>query len=95
LCFLDETVQQHHFIVDDAEQHPANSSVRQAAPNFIEPVSQWTTHRHSNRPTELDSLDVMTCGAAISRRQFKQPVPNRFSAGGKFIEAGLNFLVLD
>jgi hypothetical protein len=54
LGFLDEAVQQNHFIGDNAKQYPANFSIRHITPHFTKSVAERTADWHSNRPTKLN-----------------------------------------
>jgi len=58
---LDESVEQYHsrspiYI----KQHTRNAIVRQISSNLIDSVTKRTANRHSQWPTELDSLNVGT-----------------------------------
>lgn len=63
---LDESMQQNHpaFRVD-IEKHASDSAPDQAGPYFIETVAQRATHRHPDRPTKLNGLDVFADAFAI------------------------------
>jgi hypothetical protein len=60
LSFLDESMQQNHSAsLIDIEKHARDSVLNQSCPHLINAVAQRSAGRHSDRPAELDRLDVL------------------------------------
>ena len=80
LCFLYETVEQHHSIPRiNVEQDPSNPIVREMRSDFIDSVAYGSARWHSDRPAELDSLDVLSDSPPVIRIwQRLEPLSNWF-----------------
>ncbi len=81
LCFLYETVEQHHSIPRiNVEQDPSNPIVCEMRSDFKNSLAQGSTRWHSNRPAELDGLDVLSDSLPVIRIwQRLEPLSNWFA----------------
>ena len=88
LCLLYETVKQHHSILCvDIEQDPSNPIVRKVRSDFKNSLAQGSTRWHSNRPAELDGLDVLSDSLPVIRIwQRLEPLSNWFATALRLIE---------
>jgi len=57
----------HARVLVNIEQDSCNSIPLKMSPHLIDPASNRPASRHSNRPAELDSLDILTYALAILR----------------------------
>src|SRR5690606_20977938 len=66
LLLLDHTVQQDHRLVHRREQDSCDA-IPEVGPDLPEPRPQLPHHRHTQRPSKLDGLDVIAdCSPLIS-----------------------------
>jgi hypothetical protein len=69
-------MQQDHASVPDAEQNPSNS-VAQGGTHLAKALSKRPACRHSDRPAELNRLEVRSNPESILFVQEPQPTSNR------------------
>jgi hypothetical protein len=88
LCFLYETVKEHHsFFLVYVEQNPSNPIVREMGSDFIHSVTYRSTRWHSNRPAELHGLDVLSDSPPVIRIwQRLEPLSNGFASTLRSVE---------
>ena len=81
LRFLYKTVEQHHSILRiNVEQDACNPIVCEMRSDFKNSVTHNSTRRHSNRPAELDGLDVRSDSLPVIRIwQRLEPLSNWFA----------------
>ncbi len=88
LCFLYETVQEHHSIpLINVEQDPSNPIVCEMSSDFIDSLTHGSTRWHSNWPAELYGLDVLSDSLPVLRIwQRLEPLSNRLATAFGSIE---------
>ena len=77
LAFLNESVQQHHLTTNDSKQYTGNFPSCQVATHFPKPFIQLSNHRHTERPADLNSLDILSHSPAIVRWPGSAAPPSR------------------
>jgi hypothetical protein len=87
LRLLHEAVQENQQSRSTQNSTRAMRLMGQAASNFPYIPAKGTDERHSDRPCELDILDVLSNDPPISWIQTLQPFPHRFTAAVGTIEA--------
>lgn len=56
---FDETVQKHHLLLGDTENHARDAAVADVAADFIQALAERTADRYSDRPAELGGGDIL------------------------------------
>jgi len=79
-------VKDKDFALLNAEQHTRGSIGWKIASHFPQPVTQGTTKGHSDRPSILDSHEVLSNRVPISLVQRAQPISDHLGAGRRAIE---------
>jgi hypothetical protein len=76
LRFLDETVQQYHLLLSDTENHTRDAAVADVTADFVQTLAERAADRHSDRPAELGSGDVLADRTTVDLVQALQPFPH-------------------
>jgi hypothetical protein len=69
-------VQQDHLAGQDAEDHSRNAAAGKIAANFPKTPLERAAVRHPDRPAELDLLDVVADGSAITLSRVPATIPS-------------------
>jgi hypothetical protein len=72
--FLNNAMQQNHsLLLIDIEEHARDSIPWQICSDFVYSFTYRAAGRHSNRPSEFDSLDIFTDQAPVFRIHCLEP----------------------
>jgi hypothetical protein len=58
-------MEQHRVAPLYGKQHAGNPATIEIGANLEEPIAHRTTGRHTDRPTKLDSSDIVADGLAV------------------------------
>lgn len=82
-CLLNKRVEENHVCPTiDIEQNSCNSIVREITTDLKDSISKRSTDWHTNRPTKLNCLDVLSNSLSIRRiRKSLKPLANGLAPG--------------
>jgi len=94
LRFLDKSMQQDHLALHtDVEKDTPDAATRKVRPHLVKPILERTAGWHSDRPAELDRLNVQSNSLSIldGLKRF-EPLSNRLSTGRRAKKDGAEAL---
>jgi hypothetical protein len=79
----------------DGEQHAGDATTGEVGANLKEAVAHRPTDGHTDRPTKLDSPDIVAESLAVFCAQAPQPIADGLSSGRRLVKRGGQSLHLD
>jgi hypothetical protein len=85
-------MQQNHPTTRHREQNASDATGGNVAAYFVDSFFKLPAIGHTDRPSELDLLDISANGPPVVSIQSQQPFAHRFSTRIEPVEMGLQFL---